>query len=157
MTPREAEHIVVRPYAITNEFLYNHPLIGLVADQKSHHFLIGDKPDYTPRMSRCVPVVHQQIDLRDNGVTTFKTIDMAATLAQVWDDFQNIDELHRTPDGGRSLMVGDICLVEQCTKSLRGRAFRGTWWFIGTYGPFRIREPAWGFGASYKECEKFMV
>jgi hypothetical protein len=35
-----------------------------------------------------------------------------AACEQVWSTYQNIDENRKTPDGGRSMMVGDLVLLQ---------------------------------------------
>ena len=59
--------------------------------------------------------------------------DAHAACESAWKAFQNIDEEWMTPDGGRSLMVGDMVRV-QC-----GGTF--TWWICCSFGWTQTVEP----------------
>lgn len=61
---------------------------------------------------------------------------------QAWKVFQNIDENWKTPDGGRSLMVGDMVRLE----SEEGRE----WWICCSMGWAQTVEP----GSQAQRIEK---
>ena len=60
--------------------------------------------------------------------------DAHAACAHAWGAYQNLDEDHRCPDGGRSLMVGDMVRVE-CSDET-------TWWICCSFGWTETVAPA---------------
>ena len=52
--------------------------------------------------------------------------DAHAACERAWTTYQNLDDDHQCPDGGRSLMVGDMARVE-CGEDV-------TWWICCSIG-----------------------
>jgi len=61
--------------------------------------------------------------------------DAPTALEMAWEEFQNIDANRRVPDGGRSLMTGDLAKVD-----IEGQS--STWWICCTIGWGQTVEPA---------------
>lgn len=51
-------------------------------------------------------------DYEERQTIEFGADDADAACERAWTTFQNIDETHQCPDGGRSLMVGDMVRVQ---------------------------------------------
>jgi len=72
-------------------------------------------------------------DYEERQTIEFGADDADAACERAWTTFQNIDETHQCPDGGRSLMVGDMVRV-QCGGTI-------TWWICCSFGWTQTVEP----------------
>lgn len=55
-------------------------------------------------------------------------------LSECWERFQNIDRNHKTPDGGRSLMTGDLVQILDQDR-------QESWWICCSMGWHQIEAP----------------
>tara|TARA_B100000929_G_scaffold66801_1_gene50923 strand:+ start:1249 stop:1599 length:351 start_codon:yes stop_codon:yes gene_type:complete len=72
-------------------------------------------------------------DYEERPALEFGADDADAACERTWATYQNIDESRQCPDGGRSLMVGDMVRVE-CAGTV-------TWWICCSVGWARTVEP----------------
>ena len=85
----------VTPYAMTSAAIQQNPGMMMHNDEP----LIGAEEDYEARQS--IELTHEQARLSP---------DVIGEIA--WGAYQNIDENRLCPDKGRSMMMGDLVLVE---------------------------------------------
>lgn len=71
--------------------------------------------------------VHVLADYDERQTIDADVTDAHAACEIAWQTFQNVDENWQTPDGGRSLMVGDMVRVTD-------GAGNATWWICCSLG-----------------------
>lgn len=71
--------------------------------------------------------VHVVSDYDERQTIEADVADAHAACEKAWTVFQNVDEDWRTPDGGRSLMVGDMARVTDASGAK-------TWWICCSFG-----------------------
>ena len=94
---------------------------GIQADIKTITMLGG----YA--MTAITDIIDREIlDSRGNPTIEADVEDAHAACERAWGAYQNIDEDQQCPDGGRSLMVGDMARVE-CGSTV-------SWWICCSIG-----------------------
>lgn len=115
--------VTVTPFTLNETSLYGDPMATLA---RGGRHIVQAVSGYDERESFTVDVAEQH-----------------DACEEAWKRYQNIDESRRTPDGGRSLMTGDMMRVVD-------EAQTATWWICCSIGWEQTREP----GAERVEINK---
>lgn len=101
----------VTPYCMTRAILTSDPM-AMLARENRH-------------------TVHPLSSYEKRQMIEVDAADEHAACECAWSTFQNLDDDHLCPDGGRSLMVGDMVEVV-CVDEQRGGHF--SWWICCSFG-----------------------